>query len=60
MLPVPGSAQDPDPILVLLMALALGLILWWRVILVIMAAGLIMMLGLGAVALVHDIHHTVP
>jgi hypothetical protein len=59
MLPVQGPAQDPSSFVVLIIALAVALIVWWRVAVMIIAIGLLVMLGLGAMAFFHDMHHAV-
>lgn len=59
MLPAQGPAQDPGAILALIVVLAIALILWWRVVLMIIAVALVLMLGLGAIAMFHDMHHAV-
>jgi hypothetical protein len=59
MLSAQGSAQDPSFILGIIVVLAIAVILWWRMILVIIAIALVIMLGLGAVSLFHDMHYAV-
>jgi hypothetical protein len=56
MLSAQGPAQDPSFILVLIVVLAIAVILWWRLILVIIAVAFVVLLGLGAVVLFHDMH----
>jgi hypothetical protein len=56
MLPAQGAAQDPSTILTLVVVLAIAVILWWRVVLLIIAIALVLLLGLGAIALFHDMH----
>ena len=56
MLPVQGPAQDPNSILALIVVLAIVAIIWWRVVLIIIAIALMVLLGLGAVTLFHDMH----
>jgi hypothetical protein len=51
-----GPAQDPSFILALVVVLAIAVILWWRVVLMIIAIALVLLLGLGAIALFHDMH----
>ena len=59
MLSAQGPTQDPSSILVLIVVLAIAVILWWRVALMIIAIALVVLLGLGAIALFHDMHLTV-
>jgi hypothetical protein len=59
MLSSQGPAQDPSSILALIVVLAIVTILWWRQVLVIIAIALVCVLGLGAVALFHDMHLSV-
>ena len=56
MLSAHGPAQDPSSILALVVVLAIAVILWWRVVLTIIAVALVLLLGLGAIALFHDMH----
>jgi hypothetical protein len=56
MLSVQGPAQDPNSILALIVVLAIAAIIWWRVVLIIIAIALMVLLGLGAVTLFHDMH----
>lgn len=56
MLSTQGPAQDPSSILALVVLLAIAVILWWRVVLMIIAVALVLLLGLGAIALFHDMH----
>jgi hypothetical protein len=56
MLSAQGPAQDPSSILALIVVLAIAVILWWRVTLMIIAVALVILLGLGAMALFHDMH----
>jgi hypothetical protein len=58
MLSTQGPAQDPNLIPVLI-ALAILCIIWWRIVLLIIAIVLIVVLGLGAIGLVHDIRPAV-
>jgi hypothetical protein len=58
MLSAQGPAQDPNFILVLI-ALAIICIVWWRIVLLIIAIALMVILGLGAIELVHDMYHAV-
>jgi hypothetical protein len=58
MLSAQGPAQDPNFILVLI-ALAIVCIVWWRTVLLIIAIALVVVLGLGAIELFHDMHHAV-
>lgn len=58
MLSAQGPAQDPSFILVLI-ALAIVCIVWWRVVLLIIAVALMVVLGLGAIDLFHDMYHAV-
>ena len=53
MLSTQGPAQDPNFIPVLI-ALAILCIIWWRVVLLIIAIALIVVLGLGTINLVRD------
>jgi hypothetical protein len=57
MLPVQGSAHDPSATIVLIVALATVLVIWWRLLLVIFVIGLIATLGLGAEELLHHTRH---
>jgi hypothetical protein len=56
MLSVQGQAQDPNSILAFIVVLAIAVIIWWRVALVIIAIALMVLLGLGAITLFHDMH----
>lgn len=56
MLSVQGPAQDPNSILVFIVVLAIAIIIWWRVALIIIAIALMILLGLGAITLFHDMH----
>lgn len=56
MLSAQGPAQDPSSILALIVVLAIAIILWWRVALMIIAVAFVILLGLGAIALFHDMH----
>lgn len=56
MLSTQGPAQDPNFIPILI-ALAILCIIWWRVVLLIIAIALIVVLGLGAIDVVRDMHH---
>jgi hypothetical protein len=58
MLSTQGPAQDPNFILVLI-ALAIICIVWWRIVLLIVAVALMVILGLGAIELFHDMYHAV-
>jgi hypothetical protein len=55
MLSAQGPAQDPDFVLVLI-ALAIICIVWWRVVLLIIAIALVVIVGLGAIELFHDMY----
>jgi hypothetical protein len=59
MLPAQGLAQDPSSIVALIVVLAIALLVWWRVVLMIIVVVLMVALGVGAVALFHDMHHAV-
>jgi hypothetical protein len=52
MLSAQAPAQDPSSILALIVVLAIAVILWWRLALII----ILVLLGLGAIALFHDMH----
>lgn len=56
MLSVQGPAQDPNSILAFIVVLAIAVIIWWRVALIIIAIALMVLLGLGAITLFHDMH----
>ena len=56
MLSAQGPAQDPGSILALVVVLAIAVILWWRLALIIIAIAFLVVLGLGAIALFHDMH----
>lgn len=56
MLSVQWQAQDPNSILAFIVVLAIAVIIWWRVALVIIAIALMVLLGLGAITLFHDMH----
>jgi hypothetical protein len=56
MLSAQGSAQDPNSILALVVVLAIAVILWWRLALIVIAIAFVVLLGLGAIALFHDMH----
>jgi uncharacterized membrane protein len=58
MLSAQGPAQDPNLIPVLI-ALAIVCIVWWRVVLLIIAITLVVVLGLGAIEVFHDMYHAV-
>jgi hypothetical protein len=58
MLSAQGPAQDPNFIPVLI-ALAIICIVWWRVVLLIIGIALVVVLGLGAIELFHDMYHAV-
>jgi uncharacterized membrane protein len=58
MLSAQGPAQDPNLIPVLI-ALAIVCIVWWRVVLLIIAIALVVVLGLGAIEVFHDMYHAV-
>lgn len=58
MLSTQGPAQDPNFILVLI-ALAIICIVWWRIVLLIIAIALMVILGLGAIELFHDMYQAV-
>ncbi len=53
-----GPVQDPNLIPVLI-ALAIVCIVWWRIVLLIIAIALVVVLGLGAIELFHDMYHAV-
>jgi ABC-type multidrug transport system fused ATPase/permease subunit len=56
MLSVQGQAQDPNSILAFIVVLAIAVIIWWRIALVLIAIALMVLLGLGAITLFHDMH----
>jgi hypothetical protein len=58
MLSSQGPAQDPNFIPVLI-ALAIMVIVWWRIVLIIMAIALVVVLGLGVIGVFNDISHAV-
>lgn len=58
MLSSQGLAQDPNFILVLI-ALAIVIIVWWRIVLILIAVTLMVVLGLGAIELLHDMYRAV-
>jgi uncharacterized membrane protein len=58
MLSSQGPVQDPN-LIPLLIALAIMLIVWWRVALMIIAIALVVVLGLGAVEAIRDMHYAV-
>jgi uncharacterized membrane protein len=58
MLSSQGPAQDPNFILVLI-ALAVIAIVWWRAVLILIAIALMVVLGLGTMDLFHDMYHAV-
>jgi hypothetical protein len=58
MLSSQGPAQDPNLIPVLI-ALAIVLIVWWRLALLLIAVALVVILGLGSIDLFHDMYHAV-
>jgi uncharacterized membrane protein len=58
MLSAQGPAQDPNFILVLI-ALAIVCIVWWRVVLLIIVIALVVVLGLGAIEVFHDMYHAI-
>ena len=53
-----GPVQDPNLIPVLI-ALAIVCIVWWRIVLLIIAIAVVVVLGLGAIELFHDMYHAV-
>ncbi len=59
MLSSQGPAQDPNFIPVLI-ALAIVLIVWWRVALMVIAIALVVVLGLGVIEAIRDMHLAVP
>ena len=59
MLSSQGPAQDPNFIPVLI-ALAIVLIVWWRVALMVIAIALVVVLGLGVIDSIRDMHLAVP
>jgi len=58
MLSAQGPAQNPN-LIPLLIALAIVCIVWWRVVLLIIAIALVVVLGLGVVGLLHDMYYAV-
>lgn len=56
MLSSQGPVQDPNLIPVLI-ALAIVIIVWWRVALMIIAIALVVVLGLGAIEAIRDMHY---
>jgi len=58
MLSSQGPGQDPD-LIPLLIALVILCIIWWRVVLIIIGVALIVVLGLSAIDVVRDMHHSV-
>lgn len=58
MLSSQGPAQDPNFIPVLI-ALAIIVIVWWRIVLIIMAIALVVVLGLGVIGVFDDMSHAV-
>lgn len=58
MLSAQGPVQDPNLIPVLI-ALAIVCIVWWRIVLLIIAIAVVVVLGLGAIELFHDMYHAV-
>ena len=58
MLSSQGPAQDPNFIPVLI-ALAIVFIVWWRIVLIIVAIALVVVLGLGVIGAFHDMSHAV-
>jgi hypothetical protein len=58
MLSAQGPAQDPNFIPVLI-ALAIIVIVWWRIALVVIAIALVVVLGLGAIELFQDMYRAV-
>ena len=58
MLSAQGPVQDPNFILALI-ALAIVCVVWWRVVLFIIAIALVVVLGLGAIELFYDMYHAV-
>jgi hypothetical protein len=58
MLSTQGPAQDPNFIPVLI-ALAIICIVWWRIVLLIIAIAFMVVLGLGAIELFNDMYHAV-
>lgn len=53
-----GPVQDPNLIPVLI-ALAIVCIVWWRIVLLIIAIAVVVVVGLGAIELFHDMYHAV-
>jgi hypothetical protein len=58
MLSSQGPVQDPNLIPVLI-ALAIVLIVWWRIALMIIAIALLVVLGLGAIEAIRDMQYAV-
>ena len=58
MLSSQGPAQDPNFIPVLI-ALAIMVIVWWRIVLIIIAIALVVVLGLGVIGAFNDMSHAV-
>ena len=58
MLSAQGPVQDPNLIPVLI-ALAIVCIVWWRIVLLIIAIAVVVVVGLGAIELFHDMYHAV-
>lgn len=59
MLSSQGPAQDPNFIPVLI-AVAIVLIVWWRLALTIIVIALVVVLGLGTIEAIRDMHVVVP
>ena len=57
MLAAHGPVQDPTSVRPLVIVLVIAAIVWWRVTLLIIAVLLIIVLGYGAVAFLHGVHH---
>jgi hypothetical protein len=58
MLSSQGPAQDPHFIL-LLIALAIVCIVWWRLVLILIVVALMVVLSLGAIDVFHGMYHAV-
>jgi hypothetical protein len=58
MLSSQGPVQDPNFIPVLI-ALAIVCIVWWRIVLMIIFVALLVVLGLGVIEAIRDMHYTV-
>jgi hypothetical protein len=56
MLSAQGPVHDPRSFVALIVVVAIAAIVWWRAALMIIAIGLLVLFGLGAMAMFHAMH----